>query len=378
MQELLENPFFQLADYKIEVLPPDEPLDKGSNIISLRIEPQRLKLPDMEEGAATAFECTYDLQNDVPEDIAQDLVLQGIISSEDTAEVSKLIDKKVAQKREQEGDPTVAAQHTATDEKEVQAESVTIPSPHIGQQESGSAQTTAHSQQESPAVAKVDDAAVSKGEESHLRSPPLDDPPVGPPNGEPEPTPPSSAPPSSSSSPDNPPNTSSEAQQGPAPQPPPALSSQMSDGPEELTVSRTSSKPSKVVPHPQEEAGGAVEKHKKQRGRAPSRVGKEGKRPLKLLLSSVQGGDLAECQFTSFGQQIKFTFSLQADTPDLLAENLVSPHVFIVWVWWVLVQWEGTGAVQEVGCVKQCLLPPPDAGWPPSARPEGRVLHTGP
>lgn len=330
MQELLENPFFQLADYKIEVLPPDEPLDKGSNIISLRIEPQRLKLPDMEEGAATAFECTYDLQNDVPEDIAQDLVLQGIISSEDTAEVSKLIDKKVAQKREQEGDPAVAAQHTATDEKEAQADAVASSSPHIGRQENGSALTTAHSQQESPVVAKVDDAQVSKGEESQLRSPPLDDPPVGLLNGEPEPTPPSSAPPSSSSSPDNPnPNTSSEAQQGPAPQPPPTLTSQMSDGPEELTVSRTSSKLGKVVPHPQEETGGAGEKQKKQRSRAAARVGKESKRPLKLLLSGVQGGDLAECQFTSFGQQIKFTFSLQADTPDLLAENLVSPRVCV-------------------------------------------------
>lgn len=139
-----------------------------------------------------------------------------------------------------------------------------------------------------------------------------------------EPTPPSSAPPSSSSSPDNPPTTTVEAQQGPTPQPPPSLNSHMSDSQEELAVSKSSSKMSKVVPQTQEEVSGVGEKQKKQRLRAPTRAGKEGKRPLKLLLNSVQGGDLAECQFTSFGQQIKFTFSLQADTPDLLAENLVS------------------------------------------------------
>lgn len=325
MQELLETTFFQLADYKIEVLPPDDPLDKGSNIISLRIEPQRVNLPDMEEGSVTAFECTFDLQSDDPEEIAKDFVLQGIISSEDTVEVSKLIEKKVAQKREQEGEPVMVTQQPATEEREAPVEPVTISPPHIGRQESGSALAT-QPQQESPVVGKTDDTPVSRGEESQLRSPPLDEPTVDPLVGESlDPTPPSSAPPSSSSSsPDNPPNTATEAQQGPALQPPPPLTSQLSEGQEELTASRSSSKLAKVVAQPQEEASGAVEKQKKQRGRATSRVGKESKRPLKLLLSGVQGGDLAECQFTSFGQHIKFTFSLQADTPDLLAENLVS------------------------------------------------------
>ena len=324
VQELLVHAFFQVSDYKIEVLPPDDPMDKGSNIISLRIEPQRLKLPDVAEEAATAFDVTYDLQSDVPDNIASDLVLQGIISREDIAEVSKLIEKKVAQKREQENEPVVVTQQPAVEERGGVAESTNVSPHHVARQESVAAVTT-QPQQESPLV-KMDDTAASGGEESHLRSPQPDDPPAGVSDSKPtsgdslDPTPSTST----SSSPDNPPPTAVESQQGPAPQPPPTITSQLSEIPEELPLTRSTAKLPKVASQPQDEVGGGGEKQKKQRPRAASRVSKEGKRPLKLLLSGVQAGNLAECQFTSFGQQIKFTFSLEADTPDLLAENLVS------------------------------------------------------
>ena len=70
--------------------------------------------------------------------------------------------------------------------------------------------------------------------------------------------------------------------------------------------------------------GGGNEKHRKQRPRGGSRLARESKRPMKLVLERVEDGDLVKCQFTNSGEQINFNFSLRVDKPEALASNLVS------------------------------------------------------
>ena len=287
-----------MTDFKIEVLPPD---DVNDTMMRLRIELQHLN-QDEESGAPTALEWDFDPDHDNPMDLAKEMVKLHL-PFEEFSEVGREIEKLVtAQKADTSGEQTGFSEEVIKDDKEITSSSVSSSPQHVSRPESG-----VDSQAESPDM-KVDstteeqqpsspkpEQSVENSTHTTTKPPPVSDVPSGEPLSVVMSTVYS------------------------------ADVSGVDTEPTFLTSEDTVEGTSKAVKLPMSEdippviSGG--DKHRKSRQKA--KVAKEGKRPMKLVLIGTKGDDIAECQFTNSGQQISFTFSLQADTPEMLAANLV-------------------------------------------------------
>ena len=98
VEELLTHSFFTTTDFKIEVISSDDDLSPDEvlpNIVKFRIARKKAG----EDISGTAFEFSFDIVHDETEDILADMVNQGIINPEDMTDVSKLIERLVAEEQ---------------------------------------------------------------------------------------------------------------------------------------------------------------------------------------------------------------------------------------------------------------------------------------
>ena len=305
--DLLNHPFFKVLDYKIGLLPPD---DVSDTMGRLRIELQQ-QIPDKETAAAIVLERDFDPDNDDPMDVAKEMV-NTHLPFEEFSEVAREIEKLVTvQKADATTEIGSFGEEATKDDKEASSSSVSSSPQHISRPESG-VETHVDSPDIKPDNVTVEDQVPNspKPEDSVEVAGLVQSKPPPPPSVAPSVEPPVTDPPPSL------PHTSSYTDVTAVD--PPSIGPAGEES-VEGTTKYVKLSTSEEVPLSSATGGG----DKPRKSRQKPKPAKEGKRPMKLLLTDVKGDDIAECQFTNSGQQISFTFSLQADTTEVLTDNMV-------------------------------------------------------